>query len=69
MQTIGGDLAQGRPMTPAVLAPPASPTRFPGWMVPIGRVMVRLPQICSYWDEQIKKNGAYEERLARPYDA
>ena len=67
LRTLGSDLAEGRPMTAAALAALAAPERFPWWMVPVGHIMVRLQTAHSFWDEQLKENGAYEKRFARPY--
>ena len=67
LTTLGADLAKERAMTTDVLRALAAPERFPGWMVPVGHVMVRLKKAHSFWDEQLKKNGAYDRRFARPY--
>lgn len=67
LRTLGADLAKGHPMTPDALAALAAPERFPRWMVPVGHVMLRLRKAHASWDEQLKKNGAYDRRFARPY--
>lgn len=67
LRTLGADLVDGRPMTADALAALAAPERFPWWMVPIGHVMLRLRKAQSFWDEQLKKNNAYDQRFARPY--
>ena len=67
LRTLGADLAEGRPMTEDALRALATPERFPRWMVPVGHVMARLQKTHLFWDEQLKRNGAYEQRFARPY--
>jgi NAD(P)H-dependent FMN reductase len=51
----------------AMLAKLARPERFPWWMVPL--ITVRdLPFInLLYWDSELRKNGGYKRRNARPY--
>ena len=67
LRTLGADLAEGRPMTTDALNALAAPERFPGWMVPVGHVMLRLRKAHASWDEQLKENNAYDRRFARPY--
>ena len=51
----------------AMLAKLARPERFPWWRVPL--IAVRdLPLInLLYWDSELRKNGGYKRRFARPY--
>lgn len=67
LKTLGGDMAAGRPLSADALTGLATPERFPWWMVPIGHVITRLPLSRGYWDGQLKANGAYDRRFARPY--
>ena len=44
----------------------AGPEKFPAWM----RLIIQLvPKIIGnpLWDDQLKENGVYEQRFARPY--
>ncbi len=44
----------------------AKPERYPAYMAPVFKVYARLPAASFYWDGQLKQNGAYERRFARP---
>jgi hypothetical protein len=32
------------------------------------KLLLRLPIAQSYWNNQLKKNGVYDQRFARPFD-
>jgi len=46
----------------------AQPECYPVYLAPVFRVFVRLPVATSYWDSQLKENGVYEQRFARPFE-
>lgn len=52
---------------PALLARLARPERFPKWMVPVFKLLLKTKIANMFWDNQFKANGAYERRFARPY--
>jgi len=58
--------AEGR-FDPALLQSLVNPERFPGYMALIMKALIGLPVISSYWDSQLKENGVFEQRFARPY--
>jgi hypothetical protein len=37
------------------------------FLIPVFKVFVRTKMANAYWDNQLKENGAYERRFARPY--
>ena len=45
----------------------AKPERYPRWMGPIFKVFLKTKFGRFYWDSQLNKNGAYEDRFARPF--
>ena len=45
----------------------AKPERFPGILGPVFKVFLKTKAANAYWDNQLKENGAYERRFARPY--
>ena len=59
--------AQGRAPRPANPGKQiAIPERFPAILGPFFQVLLRLPIAHSYFDDMLKKNGAYEKRFDRP---
>ena len=67
LQAIGASLAESGRFDPIALKAIAHPEKFPGILGPIFRVFLRLPVAHSYFDSMLKKNGAYEQRFARPF--
>lgn len=55
-------------LDPVLLRQLAKPERYPAYLAPVFRVFVRLPVATSYWDSQLKENGVYEQRFARPFN-
>jgi hypothetical protein len=51
----------------ALLRELAKPERFPKILGPVFKLFLKTKMATSYWDEQLKENGAYERRFARPY--
>ncbi len=54
---------------PLLLHKLAKPEHYSPLLAPVYRLFVRLPVAGLYWDQQLKKNGAYEKRFARPYQS
>jgi hypothetical protein len=45
----------------------AKPERYPRWMGPIFKIFLKTKFGRFYWDSQLTKNGAYDDRFARPF--
>jgi hypothetical protein len=67
LQALGAGLARDGFLDPGILAGIARPERFPAWMGPVFRIVLRLPFSHSYFDGMLKKSGAYPRRFARPF--
>lgn len=52
---------------PTLLEKLAKPERFPKITLPLFRLLLKTNIANMPWDNQLKKNGAYERRFARPY--
>jgi multimeric flavodoxin WrbA len=52
---------------PVLLRKLAGIEKFPAYMGPVFQVLSHLPLMSFYWDQQLKKNGVYDRRFARPY--
>jgi len=45
----------------------AKPERYPAILMPLLKLLIRLPIASSYWDGQLRANGAYDQRSAMPF--
>ncbi len=66
LQSLGKDLSEHGTLNSETLCELAKPERIPTWMLPLIRVMLKMPIAGSYFDQQLKQNGAYEKRKAQP---
>ena len=64
---LGTGLAQTGTLDPERLRNLAKPERYPKAIVPLFKLVLALPMMQSYWNNQLKKNGVYENRFARPF--
>jgi hypothetical protein len=67
LQALGSGLAANGRLDPALLSRMAHPERFPFYLWPVFQILLRLPLSHSYFDDMLKKNGAFEQRFARPF--
>jgi multimeric flavodoxin WrbA len=67
LQTLGAGLAHKGLLEPALLRQMAGRDLYPAAARPIMRALVRVPLINTYWDMQLKKNGAFANRFAQPH--
>jgi hypothetical protein len=67
LHDIGKSLAQAGRLDPELLRSLAQPERYPRWSAPFFKILVRTKMANRYWDDQLRENGVYEERFARPY--
>lgn len=67
LKALGGNLAHDGAFDQERLHLLSKPEKYPRILAPLFWLALRLPITQSYWDNQLKKNGAYEERFARPF--
>jgi multimeric flavodoxin WrbA len=67
LQSLGAGLAANGRLDSEILSRLAHPERYPAILWPVFQVFLRLPIAHSYFDNMLKKNGAYERRFARPF--
>jgi multimeric flavodoxin WrbA len=67
LQAVGRSLAESGRLDGDILAQIAAPERYPAHMLLFFQVFLRLPLSQMYWNNQLKDNGVYERRFARPY--
>lgn len=52
---------------PALLPRASSFEKLPKFMVPIMSLLCKTRFMNTYWDQDLKKNGAFADRFAKPY--
>jgi multimeric flavodoxin WrbA len=67
LRALGALLASEGRFDAEILAAMAKPERYPAILGPVLRLFLRLPIAHSYFDNQLKENGAYEQRFAQPF--
>jgi hypothetical protein len=64
----GAELAQTDSLDPEKLHKLAKPERYSKAIAPLFKLVLKLPMMQSYWNNQLKENGAFEKSFARPFD-
>jgi hypothetical protein len=67
LYALGADLAQTGAFDSNRLRVLMKPEKYPRFLAPLFWLVLRLPFTQAYWDQQLKKNGVYAERFARPF--
>ena len=67
LQQIGLHFGETGQFDPTLLQTLAKPEHYPVYLVPLFKILARTPLLSSYWDAQLKKNGVFQQRFARPY--
>ena len=67
LQDLGAALARDGQFEPEKLQALAKPEHYPKVAIPLMSLLLKLPLMQSYWNNQLKKNGAYEDRFAQPF--
>jgi multimeric flavodoxin WrbA len=67
LHTLGAGLAAAGRFDPEIQRRIAQPERFPAFLGPVFKIFVKLPVAHGYFDDMLKKNGAYERRFDRPF--
>lgn len=67
LHEMGADLASQGRFDTGKLKQLARPERYPRILAPVFKLLLKLPIAQSYWNSQLKQNGAYEERFAKPF--
>jgi multimeric flavodoxin WrbA len=67
LQILGANIADKGQFDPDILEAIAKPERYSILLWPFFMVFLRLPVAHTYFDNMLKRNGAYAERFARPF--
>jgi len=68
-QALGRSLAQTGGFDPQLVKNFAGLERFPFYLDPVFRLLSITPLLSFYWDQQLKENGVFEQRFAKPYES
>lgn len=68
LRTLGRGLAAEGRLDLQALRDVAGVERYPSLLAPVFRLFVKTSLATGYWDEQLKRNGVFEQRFARPFD-
>ncbi|MGC9396191.1 MAG: flavodoxin family protein [Anaerolineae bacterium] len=64
---LGRSLRETGQFAPDAVRKLAGRERYPGYLVPLFKVLSKTPLLAMYWDNQLKENGVYEQRFAQPF--
>jgi multimeric flavodoxin WrbA len=67
LRAVGDSLAKNGRFDRAALQAIAQPEAFPAFLGPFFQILLHLPPGHAYFDNMLKKNGAFEQRFARPF--
>ncbi len=67
MEMLGVSLGKTNLLDGQLLTEIAGMERIPGFMGVIFPILAKLGLFDGYWNSQLKANGAYKDRFARPY--
>ncbi len=66
---LGQSLKETGQFAPDAVQKLAKPERYPAYLIPVFKLLVKTPFLATYWDNQLKENGVYEQRFAQPFKA
>jgi len=69
LHKLGANLAREDEFDHERLMSLAKPEKYPRILAPLFWLALKLPVLQFYWNSQLKENGVYEERFARPFKA
>lgn len=64
---LGRGLRETGQFAPDAVQKLAKPERYPTYLMPVFKVLVKLPALSMYWNNQLKANGVYEQRFAQSF--
>ena len=67
LETLGQKYAQSGEFDKEIIANLAQPEHITGWMLILFRILALTPLVNMGWNKDLKKNGAFQKRFARPY--
>jgi len=64
---LGESLKTTGQFAPDVVQKLAKPEHYPAYLIPLFKLLVKVPALSMYWNNQLKENGVYEQRFAQPF--
>ncbi|MBG0788568.1 MAG: NAD(P)H-dependent oxidoreductase [Anaerolineaceae bacterium] len=68
LHELGADLVQSGVLDPEKLRKLAKPEHYSKIITPLFKLALSMPIMQSYWNNQLKKNGAFDNSFARPFE-
>lgn len=68
IRELGRRLPETQVFDPSLLSRASAFEKLPKAMVPIMSLFCKTNLMQGYWNQQLKKNGVFDDRFARPYD-
>ena len=67
LRTPGGQNPRRGCLTQQAMDAFGSQENIPRYLLHLRRVLTKIPVLNWYWNSQLKRNNAYEDRFAQPY--
>ena len=67
LKLLGRSLRLTGQFDPDAVRALAGRERYPAYLIPLFKVLVKTPFLATYWNNQLKANGVYEQRFAQPF--
>ena len=68
LNALGRQLAAQGSFTQQSVKAFSSRERYTPILIPLIKLAVKMPFMKLYWNVQLKKNNAFKDRFARPYE-
>ncbi len=67
VRALGRNFGESGMFDASLLKKIAGRENYPGYMAPVFKLLSKTPLLNFYWNMQLKENGVYDKRFARPY--
>ena len=67
VHALGKNFGENGMFDASMLKKIAGREKYPGYLVPVFKLLSKTPLLNFYWNMQLKKNGVYDKRFDRPY--
>ena len=67
LQQLGRTFAESGRLDTKITGAIARPERYPAIAAPLFKLLSYTPLFSAYWDPQLKENGVFDQRFAKPY--
>jgi multimeric flavodoxin WrbA len=68
LHQLGHQFAETGQLDSTLIRTFAGLEKFPAYLGPVFKLLLKFPLLNFYWDSQLKQNGVFDRRFARPYN-